>query len=77
MTRLQRIETAQIAVTDRVGRHTFLIQTTPVTRDSTNDGFRDFRQESSLQTFGSIDVNRVSETEFESIDGQTFRLGHA
>lgn len=77
MTRFHRIETAQIAVTDRIGRHTFLIETTPVTRDSTSDGFHDFRQEASLQTFGSIDVNRVSETEFESVDGQSFRLGHA
>ena len=77
MTRFQRIETTQIAVTDRVGRHTFLIETTPVTRDSTTDGFRDFRQEASLQTFGNVDVNRISETEFESVDGQSFRLGHA
>jgi hypothetical protein len=77
MTRSQRIETTQVAVTDQVGRHTFLIETTPVTRDSTNDGFHEFRQEASLQTFGCIDVNRVSETEFESVDGQSFRLGHA
>ncbi len=77
MTRFHRIETTQIAVTDHIGRHTFLIETTPVTRDSNNDGFQDFRQEASLQTFGSIDVNRVSETEFESVDGQSFRLGHA
>jgi hypothetical protein len=77
MTRSQRIETMQIAVTDRAGRHTFLIETTPVTRESTSAGFNDFRQAASLQTFGSIDVNRVSETEFESIDGQSFRLGHA
>jgi hypothetical protein len=77
MTRSQRIETTQIAVTDRGGRHTFLIETTPITRHTTNDGFDDFRQEASLQTFGSIDVTRISETEFESIDGQSFRLGHA
>jgi hypothetical protein len=76
MTGLQRIETTQIAVTDRVGRRTFLIETTPVTRHSTNEGFHDFRQEASLQTFASIDVNRISETEFESVDGQSFRLGH-
>jgi hypothetical protein len=77
MKRSQRIETTQKPVTDQTGRRTFLIQTTPITRDSTSDGVHEVRQEPSLQTFGGIDVNQVSATEFESIDGQSFRLGHA
>ena len=77
MKRSQCIETTRMPVTDQVGRRTFLIETTSVTRDSTNDGFHEFRQAASLQTFGGIDVNQVSDTEFESIDGQSFRLGHA
>ena len=77
MARSEHIETTRVPVTDQSGRHTFLIETTPVTRDSTGDGFHEFRHSASLQTFGSIDVNRITETQFESIDGQSFLLGHA
>jgi hypothetical protein len=77
MKRSEHIQTTQMPVTDRAGRRTFLIETTPITRDWTSDGIHEFRREAALQTFGGIDVNQVSATEFESIDGQTFRLGHA
>jgi hypothetical protein len=77
MARPKRIESARMPVTDQSGIHTFPIETTPETWDSTSEGFYEFRHSASLQALGSVDVDRIFEMQFESNDGQSFLLGHA
>lgn len=75
MSERTRIETTRLAVIDSNGARTYLTVSTPVVTGTYMDGETyTHKKLASITNARGVHVNRKADTEFESIDGEKYRL---
>jgi hypothetical protein len=74
MSKSTTIKRTKVHVINAAGVRTFLVVSTPVVTESTFDGPFTHELLATITDPRGVHVNRKSDTEFESIDGETYRL---